>query len=100
MPRAVPVRMTRIAESVCEQIDRLQLEYDSPSFNHMAELLLTQMVALVNTKPEERTLPAVCVALDALRARRPLLASPSSKVDQAANAIVTQAAALAKGAKR
>ena len=92
--------MTRIAESVCEKIDVLQEEYSSPSFNHMAELLLTQMVELVNTEPEKRTLPAVCAALDAIRSRRPLLKGSSSKVDQAAHAIVTQAAALSKGAKR
>ena len=100
MPRAVPVRSTRIAETICEKIDLLQSEYSSPSFNHMAELLLTQMIELVNAKPEERTLPAVCAALDAIRARRPLLKSPNSTVDQAANAILKQAAAAVKGAKR
>lgn len=100
MPRAVPVRSTRIAESICEKIDLLQAEYSSPSFNHMAELLLSQMIELVNMDPEKRTLPAVCAALDAIRARRPLLKAPSSRVDQAANTIVAQAAALSKGVKR
>lgn len=100
MPRIIPARSTRIAEPICEKIDKLQAEYGSNSFNHMCEMLLNQMIELIDEEPERRTLPAVCAALDAIRARRPLLKSPNSKVDQAANAIVTQAAALAKGVKR
>jgi len=66
----------------------------------MCELLLTEMISLINSDVEKRTLPAVCAALDGIRARRPLLKAPSSKVDQAVSSAVAHALAAAKAAKK
>ncbi len=99
MPRATPVRAPQIAEDICKRIDALREIIGVKSFNGFAEQLLEQMVQLAETPPDQRTVPPICLALDAIRGSRPALRA-SSRADQVANVIVAQAVAGSKSAKR
>lgn len=99
MPRANPVRTPQIAESLCERIDALRVVFGIKSFNGFTEQLLEQMVQLAETPPDQRTVPPICLALDAIRGSRPPLRA-SSKVDQAVSLAAAHSVAHVKGAKK
>ncbi len=99
MARSKPIRTPQIAEDLCQRIDALRDIIGVKSFNGFTEQLLEQMVQLAETSPDQRTVPPICLALDAIRGVRPAL-RPSSIVDQAVHAAAVHSVSHVKSAKK